>query len=44
MKTIKIFMILCVTAIFAASNVYAQEMKKEIILGWETSLLVSSDY
>ncbi len=44
MKTTKIFMILCVLAIFSATNVYAQEMKKEIILGCESSLLVSSDY
>ncbi len=42
MKINKIFMMLCVTAIFVALNVYAQGMTKEIILGCETSLLPSS--
>ena len=40
-KTIKIFMMLYVTAILLATNAYAQEMIKEIILGCETSLLTA---
>ena len=42
MKMNKIFMMLCVTAIFVATNVYAQGMTREIVLGCETSLLPSS--
>ena len=41
MKTIIILMILCVATILVATNVYAQEMKKEIILSCETSLLTA---
>lgn len=41
MKTIKIFTVLCATAILLATNVYAQHARKEIILGCETSLVTA---
>ena len=41
MKTTKILVILCVAAIFNGTNIYAQEMTKEINLGCETSLLTA---
>lgn len=39
MKIIKIFMVLCAAVTLLATNVYGQEMTREIILGCETSLL-----
>ena len=41
MKTIKILMMLFIATILVATNVFPQEMKKEIILGCETSLLTA---
>ena len=41
MNRMKIFMMLCVTAILIATNAYPQKMIKEIILGSETSLLTA---